>query len=152
MWTSGRSSHNIATINTFPTWLNNNFVITSKRRHFDVITSKWRRSDVITTSLLCNVFAGFTRSFWLPTAFNTWWHLTCWKVFKVYTLSKGVHWTLVLRCCVNSSPLSATYIGVAELGQLWFQYEIFKINQFSLTKWLLNLSSVISPPFCPGSS
>ena len=40
------------------TWHNNNVVITSKRRHFDVITSKWRRFDVITTSLLRNVFAG----------------------------------------------------------------------------------------------
>ena len=40
------------------TWRNNNVVIASKRRHFDVITSKWRRFGVITTSLLRNVFAG----------------------------------------------------------------------------------------------
>ena len=37
---------------------NNNVVITSRRRHFDVITSKWRRSDVITTSLLRHIFRG----------------------------------------------------------------------------------------------
>ena len=40
------------------TWRNNNVVVPSKRRHFDVITSKWRRFDVITTLLLRNVFAG----------------------------------------------------------------------------------------------
>ena len=40
------------------TWRNNNVVITSKRRYFDVITSKWRRCDVITTSLSRDVFAG----------------------------------------------------------------------------------------------
>ena len=43
------------------TWRNNNVVIASKRRHFDVITSKWRRFDVITTSLLRNVSAGLWR-------------------------------------------------------------------------------------------
>ena len=37
---------------------NNNVVITSKRRYFDVITSKGRRFGVMTTSLLRNVFAG----------------------------------------------------------------------------------------------
>ena len=37
---------------------NNNVVITSKRRHFDVITSKWRRIDVITTLSLRRVFSG----------------------------------------------------------------------------------------------
>ena len=37
------------------TWRNNNVVITSKRRHFDVITSKWCRLYIITTSLLLNV-------------------------------------------------------------------------------------------------
>ena len=37
---------------------NNDVVITSKRRHFDVITSKWRRFDVITTLLLRHVFNG----------------------------------------------------------------------------------------------
>ena len=36
----------------------NNVVITSKRRHFDVITSKWHRFGVITTLLLSNVSAG----------------------------------------------------------------------------------------------
>ena len=40
------------------TWCNNNVVITSKRRHFDVISSKWRRFDVITTLLFRNVSAG----------------------------------------------------------------------------------------------
>ena len=40
------------------TWRNNNVVLTSKRRYFDVITSKWRHFDVITTSLLRNVSAG----------------------------------------------------------------------------------------------
>ena len=44
------------------TWRNNDVVITSKQRHFDVITSKWRRFDVITTSLLRNVFAGLLHS------------------------------------------------------------------------------------------
>ena len=39
-------------------WRNNNVVITSKPRHFDVITSKWRRFDIITTSLLRDVSAG----------------------------------------------------------------------------------------------
>ena len=43
------------------TWRNNNVVLTSKRRHFDVITSKWRRFGVITTSLLCNVSAGISQ-------------------------------------------------------------------------------------------
>ena len=45
--------------NPLNTWRNNNVVITSKRRHFDVIviTSKWRRFDVITTSLLRHVSA-----------------------------------------------------------------------------------------------
>ena len=38
--------------NPLLTWRNNNVVITSLLRHFDVITSKWRRFDVITTSLL----------------------------------------------------------------------------------------------------
>ena len=33
-------------------WRNNNVVVTSKRRHFDVIMSKWRRFDVIKTLLL----------------------------------------------------------------------------------------------------
>ena len=37
---------------------NNNVVITSKRRHFDVITSKWRRIDVLTTLSLRRVFSG----------------------------------------------------------------------------------------------
>ena len=37
---------------------NNNVVITSKRRHFDVTTSKWRRFDVTTTLLLRHVFRG----------------------------------------------------------------------------------------------
>ena len=41
-------------------WRNNNIVITSKRRHFDVNASKWRRFDVITTSLSRNVSAGVT--------------------------------------------------------------------------------------------
>ena len=36
---------------------NNDVVITSKRRHFDVIMSKSRRFDVITTSLLRNMFS-----------------------------------------------------------------------------------------------
>ena len=36
---------------------NNDVVITSKRRHFDVITSKWR-CDVITTLLLRQMFGG----------------------------------------------------------------------------------------------
>ena len=40
------------------TFRNNNVVITSRRRHFDVITSKWRRFDVITTLLLRHVFSG----------------------------------------------------------------------------------------------
>ena len=41
------------TLNTPPnTWRNNDVVITSKRRHFDVITPKWRRFDIITTSLI----------------------------------------------------------------------------------------------------
>ena len=44
------------------TWRNNNVVITSKRRHFDVLTSKWRRCDVITTSLSRDVSAGQ----WIP--------------------------------------------------------------------------------------
>ena len=39
------------------TWCNNNVVITSKRRHFDVTTPKWRRFDVITMSLR-NVIPG----------------------------------------------------------------------------------------------
>ena len=52
-------------VNTVPlnTWRNNNVVLTSKWRHFDVITSKWRRFDVIMTWLLCNVSAGV----WLDT-------------------------------------------------------------------------------------
>ena len=37
---------------------NDNVVITSKRRHFDVITSKWHRFDVITTLLLRHMFSG----------------------------------------------------------------------------------------------
>ena len=37
---------------------NNDVVIMSKRRHFDVITSKWRRFDVITTLSLHHVFRG----------------------------------------------------------------------------------------------
>ena len=41
---------------------NNDVVITSKQRHFDVITSKWRRFDVITTLLLRHVFRGWTRN------------------------------------------------------------------------------------------
>ena len=39
------------------TWRDNNVVITSTRRHFDVITWKWRRFDVM-TSLLRNVSTG----------------------------------------------------------------------------------------------
>ena len=39
-------------------WRNNNIVITSKQRHFDVITSKWRGFGVITTSLSRYVSAG----------------------------------------------------------------------------------------------
>ena len=42
------------------TWRNDNVVIASKRRHFDVITSKWRRFGVTTTSLLRNVFVGMS--------------------------------------------------------------------------------------------
>ena len=37
---------------------NENIVITSKQRHFDVIMSQWRRFDIITTSLLCDVSVG----------------------------------------------------------------------------------------------
>ena len=37
---------------------NNNVVITSKRRHFDVTMSKWHRFNVITTLLLRQVFGG----------------------------------------------------------------------------------------------
>ena len=40
------------------TLLNNDVVITPKRRHFDVFTSKWRRFDIITTLLLRHVFRG----------------------------------------------------------------------------------------------
>ena len=40
------------------TWRNDNVVITSIRRHFDVITSKWRRFGVIKASLLRNMSAG----------------------------------------------------------------------------------------------
>ena len=47
------STHNIRLI-PLNTWRNNNVVITSKRRHFDVNVSKWRRFDVMTTSLLRN--------------------------------------------------------------------------------------------------
>ena len=47
--------------NPLNTWRNNNVVITSKRRHFDVITSKWP-FDVITTPLLRNVSAGKLQS------------------------------------------------------------------------------------------
>ena len=55
---------------------NNDVVITSKRRHFDVITSKWRRFDVITitskwrrfdvitTLLLRHVFSGTCQGRW----------------------------------------------------------------------------------------
>ena len=45
---------------------NNDVVITSKWRHFDVITSKWRRFDVITTLLLRHVFSG-----WVATSMCT---------------------------------------------------------------------------------
>ena len=38
---------------------NNDVVITSKRRHFDVITSQWRCFDIITTLLLRHVFRGY---------------------------------------------------------------------------------------------
>ena len=41
---------------------NNDVVIASKQRHFDVITSKWRRFDVITTLLLRHVFRGLWRN------------------------------------------------------------------------------------------
>ena len=44
------------------TWRNNNIVITSKRRHFDV---KWHRFDVITTSLLRYVFVGWLLTHWI---------------------------------------------------------------------------------------
>ena len=44
------------------TWRNNNVVITSKRRHFDVITSFWRRYYVKTTSFWRN-YVKMT-SFW----------------------------------------------------------------------------------------
>ena len=37
---------------------NNDVVITSKQRHFDVITSKWRRFDVIATLSLRQVSSG----------------------------------------------------------------------------------------------
>ena len=39
---------------------NNDFAITSKRRHFGVFTSKWRCFDVITTLLLRHVFSGLS--------------------------------------------------------------------------------------------
>ena len=53
----------IVTAQTIPadTLCNNDVVITSKRRHFDVITSKWRRFDVITTLSLRHVFTGIVR-------------------------------------------------------------------------------------------
>ena len=38
---------------------NNDVVITSKQRHFDLITSKLRRLDVIVTFLLRHVFSGY---------------------------------------------------------------------------------------------
>ena len=57
-WRPGLSSRRHFRFNPLNTWGNNNVVITSKRRHFDVITSKWRRFDVITTSLLRDVSAG----------------------------------------------------------------------------------------------
>ena len=44
--------------NPADTLLNNDVVITSERRHFDIITSKWRRFDVITSLLLHHVFRG----------------------------------------------------------------------------------------------
>ena len=60
---SWRGSAHLRMLNRahFPlnTWRNDNVVITSKRRHFDVITSKWLRFNVITTSLLRIVSGGF---------------------------------------------------------------------------------------------
>ena len=57
------------------TWRNDNAVITSKRRHFDVIMSKWRRFDAIATSLLRNVSAGKVPT-WMAraTAYEMAWH------------------------------------------------------------------------------
>ena len=44
---------------------NNDIVISSNRRHFDLLTSKWRRFDVLTTLWLHHVFGeGFPGILW----------------------------------------------------------------------------------------
>ena len=73
------------------TWRNNNVVITSKRRHFDVITSKWRCFDVITTSLLRNVFAGKVAHISQTTFSNAF------PWMKIYEFRLISHWSLFLR-------------------------------------------------------
>ena len=50
-------SHDTCTVPA-DTLRNNDVVVTSKRRRFDVITSKWRRFDVITALLFCHMFIG----------------------------------------------------------------------------------------------
>ena len=45
-------------VNPANTLRNNDVVITSKRRHFDLIASKWRRFDFITTLLQRHVLDG----------------------------------------------------------------------------------------------
>ena len=47
--------------NNYPadTLRNNDVIMTSKWRYFDVIASRWRRFDVITPLLVSHVFSGY---------------------------------------------------------------------------------------------
>ena len=88
-------------------WRNNNVIITSKRRHFDVITSKRRRFDVITTSLLRKVSTGV-----LP-----YWQSCCHQARTVEQSSKlrcapgspfdtsAVKWAACVHSVISKSPM-----------------------------------------------
>ena len=73
-------------ISIFPadTLRNNDVVITSKRRHFDVITSKWHRFDVMTTLLLSNVFRGLFQT-------KIYYYLVSDKIHR-YLISDKIHY------------------------------------------------------------
>ena len=62
--------------NPADTLRNNDVVITSRRRHFDVIASKWRRYYVITTLLLRHVVSGKIQCFFFvrPMSLLNWGH------------------------------------------------------------------------------
>ena len=97
--------------NPLNTCCNNNVVIASKRRHFDVFTSKWRRFDAITTSLLCHMFAGKQLELKCPSKLiDAFFHVIRCSAFKVFSLNHTKHYHDVIMGTIASQITSLAVV------------------------------------------